>query len=117
MTSGSERDVINSQSAELRTEQTSHMVEAKEVIRDCCFGRDARWLGALNESSSMRVEQRCRLRMTVMSNGTPGGMGLERTSYLVVAIMRFLIPVVFYEITNVECVYSPNTTILLYIVL
>jgi len=26
-------------------------------------------------------------------------------------IMRFVIPVVFYEITNVECVYSPNTTI------
>ena len=26
-------------------------------------------------------------------------------------IMRFVIPVVFYEITNVECVYSSNTTI------
>jgi len=37
MTSGSERDVINSQSAELHTEQTSHMVEAKKVIRDYCF--------------------------------------------------------------------------------
>jgi len=26
-------------------------------------------------------------------------------------IMRFVVPVVFYEITNVECVYSSNTTI------
>jgi hypothetical protein len=26
-------------------------------------------------------------------------------------IIRFVIPVVFYEITNVECVYSSNTTI------
>jgi len=26
-------------------------------------------------------------------------------------IMRFVIPIVFYEITNVECVYSSNTTI------
>jgi len=26
-------------------------------------------------------------------------------------IMRFVIRVVFYEITNVQCVYSPNTTI------
>jgi len=26
-------------------------------------------------------------------------------------IMRFVIPVVIYEITNVECVYSSNTTI------
>jgi len=25
--------------------------------------------------------------------------------------MRFVIPVVFYEITNLECVYSSNTTI------
>ena len=25
--------------------------------------------------------------------------------------MRFNIPVVFYEITNVKCVYLPNTTI------
>ena len=25
--------------------------------------------------------------------------------------MRFVIPVVFYEITNVQCVYSSNTTI------
>jgi len=24
--------------------------------------------------------------------------------------MRFVIPVVFYEITNVQCVYSSNTT-------
>jgi hypothetical protein len=43
MTSGSERDAINSQSAELRTEQTSRMVEAKKVIRDHYFGRDAWW--------------------------------------------------------------------------
>jgi len=27
--------------------------------------------------------------------------------------MRFVIPVVFYEITNVVCVYSSNTTIFL----
>jgi len=26
-------------------------------------------------------------------------------------IIRFVIPVVFYEITKVECVYSSNTTI------
>jgi len=25
--------------------------------------------------------------------------------------MRFVIPVVFYEITNVECVYWSNTTV------
>jgi len=30
---------------------------------------------------------------------------------LVVSIMRFVIPVMFYEITNVECVYSSNTTV------
>jgi hypothetical protein len=35
----------------------------------------------------MRAEQRCQLRMTVMSNGRYGGMGLERTSYLVVTIL------------------------------
>ena len=35
----------------------------------------------------MRVEQRCQLRMTVLSNGRSGGMGLERKSYLVVAIL------------------------------
>ena len=52
MTSGSERNVINSQPAELRTEQTSHMVEAKEVIRDYCFGRDAWWFGVLNKYAS-----------------------------------------------------------------
>jgi len=28
-----------------------------------------------------------------------------------VIIMSFIIPVVFYEITNVECVYLSNTTI------
>ena len=28
-------------------------------------------------------------------------------------IMRFVIPVVFYEITNAECVYSSKTTILI----
>jgi hypothetical protein len=43
--------------------------------------------GVLCESESMRVEQRCQLRMTVMSNGRSGGMGLERTSYLVVTIL------------------------------
>jgi len=87
MTSGIERDVINSQPAELRTEQTSRMVETKEVIRDYCFGRDVWWFGVLNESSNLRVEQRCQLWMKVMSNGRSGGMGLERTSYLVVAIL------------------------------
>ena len=35
----------------------------------------------------MQVEQRCQLWMTVMSNGRSGGMGLGRTSYLLVAIL------------------------------
>jgi len=30
---------------------------------------------------------------------------------LIAPIMRFVIPVVFYEITNVQCVYSSNITI------
>jgi len=30
-----------------------------------------------------------------------------------IPIMRFLIPVVFYEITNVDCFYSNNTTIII----
>jgi len=35
----------------------------------------------------------------------------ERQNYFLV-FMRFVIPAVFYEITNVECMYSSNTTIL-----
>ena len=32
-------------------------------------------------------------------------------SCLVLTIMRFVIPVVFYEITSIECVYSSDTTV------
>jgi len=30
---------------------------------------------------------------------------------VIIILMRFVIPAAFYEITNVECVYSSNTTI------
>jgi len=36
------------------------------------------------------------------------GMGFQEHC---LRVMRFVIPVVFYEITNAECVYSSNTTI------
>ena len=38
-------------------------------------------------------------------------------SCLVLTIMRFVIPVVFYEITSVECVYSSDNYIYCYVLL
>jgi len=34
-----------------------------------------------------------------------------KISCLTVTLMRFVIPIVFYEITNVQCVYWSNTTV------
>ena len=36
---------------------------------------------------------------------------LAFSHFIVHRIMRFVIPVVFCEITNVECMYWPNTTV------
>jgi len=35
---------------------------------------------------------------------------------VIITLMRFVIPVVFYKVTNVECAYSSNTTIFIGII-